>query len=220
MSYQTSPQIVALSVAHPPIALGPVPRTAAYYAAATEPEYKIEADQQNAPSVCIKTREGIYFDLLDPKQYEIRALDIATALSHLNRFVGHTPEPYSVGEHCLLVAALVERRFEDPQLTLAGLLHDATEAYLGDVSGLLKRTEALAGYREIEERLSRVIEKKFALPAGILEDRRVKQADKDAFEFECSAVRDASWRVAPPTRTIRDHYLRRLNELSHIARVS
>jgi hypothetical protein len=221
MTFQTSPQIQDLFRAKLPIDFMPRPIPLGVIDASVgEPAYLIPPDQEGAPAVCIKTREGIYFDLLDPKQYEIKILDIATALSHINRFVGHTPEPYSVGEHCLMVAALVERRFNDPQLTLAALLHDATEAYLGDVSGLLKKTDELSGYRAIEDRLSRVIEKKFALPAHILDDQRVKQADKDAFEFECSAVRDAPWRIATPPRTIRDQYIRRLNELSSIARTT
>lgn len=179
----------------------------------TEPQYMIPPDQEDAPAVCIKTTEGIYFDLLDPQQCDIKSYDIAHALSHINRFVGHTPEPYSVGEHCLLVSNLVERRTGNKKLALAGLLHDATEAYLGDVSGLLKKTEVLAGYRAIEDRLSRVIESRYNLPKGMLEDQRVKQADKDAFEFECSAVRDSSCRVAPDPKAVRGAWMDRLAQL-------
>jgi 5'-deoxynucleotidase YfbR-like HD superfamily hydrolase len=181
----------------------------------TEPQYLIPPDQADAPAVCIKTSEGIYFDLLNPQLCDIKSYDIAHGLSHLNRFVGHTPEPYSVGEHCLLVSNLVERRTGDKKLALAGLLHDATEAYLGDVSGLLKRTDALAGYRDIEDRLARVIEKRYNLPNCWLEHFKVKQADKDAFEFECSAVRDSMCRVAPTPKAVRQAWMDRLAQLYH-----
>ena len=177
-------------------------------------EYLIPPDQTGAPAVCIKMYpSGIYFDLLDPQLWDIKPSDIAHHLSLLNRFVGGTPSAYSVGEHCLLVSNLVERATGDRTLALAGLLHDATEGYLGDVSGLLKRTDDLAGYRTIEDRLSRVIEKRFVLPEGVLDDPIVKHYDKLAFEFECSAVRDAPWRIPPKAHSVKEGYLRRLGDL-------
>jgi hypothetical protein len=170
-----------------------------------------------APDVCIKTYpSGIYFDLLDPQVFDVKPGDIAHHLSLLNRFVGGTPTAYSVGEHCLLVSNLCERGTGDRTLALAGLLHDATEAYLGDVSGLLKKTDDLAGYREVEHRLSRVIEKRFGLADGMLDDPVVKHYDKLAFEFECSAVRDAPWRIPPTAASVKEGYLRRLGDLRPI----
>lgn len=167
-----------------------------------------------SPKVCIKTWPSkTYFDLLDPKEYEIKSVDIAHHLSMLNRFVGGTPQPYSVAEHCLNVSAMLERRHNNPRIELAGLLHDATEAYLGDVSGLLKKTDALAGYREIEDRLSRVIERRFGLNPHALEDPLVKQADRDAFDAECVFVRDNEARIPPAPSRVRELYLRRLGQL-------
>jgi 5'-deoxynucleotidase YfbR-like HD superfamily hydrolase len=167
------------------------------------------------PKVCIKTWPSkVYFDLLDPKVYDIKPVDIAHHLSMCNRFVGGTPQPYSVAEHCLNVSAMLERRFNDPMLELAGLLHDATEAYLGDVSGLLKKTDALSGYREIEDHLSRVIERRFGLESHALEDARVKQADKDCFDAECVFVRDNEARIPCDHTRVRELWLRRLGQLS------
>jgi hypothetical protein len=171
-------------------------------------------EDADTPKVCIRTWPSkVYFDLLDPKEYEIKSVDIAHHLSLLNRFVGGTPQAYSVAEHCLNVSAMLARRFNDPQIELAGLLHDATEAYLGDVSGLLKRVDELSGYRAIEDRLSRVIERRYGLPNAWLEHPDVKRADKDCFEAECVFVRDNNLRIAPSAVRVEQLWLRRLGEL-------
>lgn len=67
---------------------------------------------------------------------KVRVLDIAHALAKLNRFNGHTARLYSVAEHSLHVVTVMERELgvRDPAALLCGLMHDAHEAYLGDVS--------------------------------------------------------------------------------------
>lgn len=158
-------------------------------------------------------------DVLDADPLDIFGRDIAHHLSLLNRFGGGTPQPYSVLSHSLLVANIVERRFgamehrDRRPFTLGALLHDATEAYMQDVNGLLKKTDELAGYREIETRLSRVIENRFGLRPHLLEDPIIKNADKLAFEMECSFVRDSTSYVAPDPFKVRDEFYRRLTGL-------
>jgi hypothetical protein len=93
---------------------------------------------------------------LDPKEEEICIEDIAHALSMLCRFTGHSNYFYSVCEHSLLVASLLP-----DDLKLTGLLHDATEAYINDLSRPLKKS--LPEYKEIELRLQEVIARKFNL---------------------------------------------------------
>lgn len=97
---------------------------------------------------------------LDPKPEQIRIEDIAHALSNMCRFAGHTRRFYSVAEHSVRVARCVP-----PADALAGLLHDATEAYLVDVPRPIKGH--LAGYRAIEARLNAVIMARFGLPAEL-----------------------------------------------------
>jgi hypothetical protein len=87
----------------------------------------------------IETFGGKRFDLLDPKPEQVDLADIAHALARINRFTGHTSRCYSVAEHSIYVQALVARDHPKNILLLAhALLHDAEEAYVGDVSSPLK----------------------------------------------------------------------------------
>lgn len=129
-----------------------------------------------------QTFTGRQFWPLDPRAEDLDVRDIAHALACQNRFAGHARQPYSVGEHSLRVMYALDlepslglRRGNE--LRLAALLHDATEAYLVDVPRPVKRSPELAGYREAEERLARVIEQWARLPAGILDAPEVKRAD-------------------------------------------
>lgn len=81
------------------------------------------------------TASGKRFWPLDPRPEDVDVGDIAHALSNLCRFGGHTREFYSVAQHSVLVAQLVPSR-----LAMHALLHDAAEAYVGDMVRPLKRT--------------------------------------------------------------------------------
>lgn len=72
---------------------------------------------------------------------------IARALSRICRFGGHTREFYSVAQHSVHVSFLVPT-----QDALQALLHDAPEAYLGDIPRPLKKTPEFSAYREAEAR--------------------------------------------------------------------
>lgn len=91
----------------------------------------------------IITRSGRKFDLNNPTADMVDPADIAHSLSMQCRFNGHTSSFYSVAQHCNLVADLVPA--EDQ---LAALLHDATEAYVGDMVRPLKE-----GMRDYAERM-------------------------------------------------------------------
>lgn len=119
----------------------------------------------------IETFTGLAFHLLEPAQDEICIEDIAHALSQQCRYTGHTRRFLSVAEHSYNVSLLVP---ESDQLW--GLLHDASEAYIGDLSRPLKHsTPAGAPYLEIEDRIMREICRKFDLPFKM--PPSVKRAD-------------------------------------------
>ena len=77
---------------------------------------------------------GNYFDMLDPEHSEFTIEDIAQGLSNCCRFAGQCREFYSVAQHSVIISKIVR-----PEHALAGLMHDAAEAYLPDLSGPIKK---------------------------------------------------------------------------------
>ena len=93
----------------------------------------------------IYTATGHYVSLTEATPADISVLDIAHALSQICRFGGHTRQFYSVAQHSVGVADLLPQEFK-----LYGLLHDAAEAYLGDMVQPLKRMPHNSENRELE----------------------------------------------------------------------
>jgi hypothetical protein len=124
----------------------------------------------------IQTHSGIKFDLLAPTPDMVDINDIAHALSNICRFNGHVREFYSVAQHSVHVSRLVH-----PAWALTGLLHDATEAYVGDMVRPLKAL--LPDYKYAEERIWYVIVRKFDLPS-VIQPRSLKHADNVALMTE------------------------------------
>lgn len=86
----------------------------------------------------ILTHSATAFDLLKPHVDQVKTTDIAHALSNVCRFNGHCAWHYSVGQHSLLVAVIVEQLGGTRDEVLAGLMHDAAEAYITDLTRPLK----------------------------------------------------------------------------------
>ncbi len=101
---------------------------------------------------------GSFCKLFYPVARDIDIRVIEHALSNLCRFNGHTRDFYSVAQHSVLVSQQVP-----PEHALCGLLHDASEAYLGDVIRPIKYVEAMKIYRQTEEVWQRVIFERFGL---------------------------------------------------------
>lgn len=111
---------------------------------------------------------GRYFNLARPNPDDIEIHDIAHALANICRFTGHVRSFYSVAQHSVLVSYVVP-----PEYALQGLLHDAPEAYVGDVAAPLKAM--LPDYRAVERRVEMAVAERFGLPMDLHES--VKHAD-------------------------------------------
>lgn len=124
----------------------------------------------------IQTFTGRKFSFNDPQPEDICIEDIAHALSLCCRFTGHTIYHYSVSTHSRHVSDMLEWDNPDKRnrkLSLWGLMHDASEAYLTDVPRPIK--PFLPQYLEMEKRIQGAICDRFGLPRE--EPPRVKWAD-------------------------------------------
>lgn len=91
------------------------------------------APKAAAPAIWVQTHSGRAVDLINPQPWMIDFNDIAVHLSRINRFNGATADcAYSVAQHCAVGAKFLADR-KDETGARAFLLHDAHEAYIGDI---------------------------------------------------------------------------------------
>ena len=120
--------------------------------------------------VWIQTVSGKRVDLPTPKLDQIDINDIAYALAMKCRFNGQCRKFYSVAEHSVRVSWLLP-----PRLELAGLLHDANEAYLPDLPRPVK--ELIPDYKRVENLTEEAINKKYEIELSDEDKRQIKRAD-------------------------------------------
>lgn len=137
---------------------------------------------ENTDPNWMQLASGIRFWALNPDINFILLPDIAHSLAFQCRFGGHTRKFYSVAQHCILVSDLV--REDSVELKLAGLLHDATEAYLVDLPRPVKNQMPI--YKEVEDKLAALISKRFGLAPQLFID--VKKYDEEALSIEARSL--------------------------------
>lgn len=126
------------------------------------------------------TVSNTIFDFNNMDISAINIKDIACSLSKICRYNGQIPYFFSVAQHSLDVCNLV-----DDEYKLEALLHDASEAYLGDMITPLKNVNH--SYKEQQRKLEILIAKKFGFPESLSE--AVDLADKHALTYEFAYVR-------------------------------
>jgi hypothetical protein len=122
-----------------------------------------------------QTFTGRQYWPFDPRVGDFCIADIAHALSLIPRFGGHSKVAYSVGQHSLYVSYGCS-----PANALCGLMHDATEAYLGDMVQPFKR--GMYAYQHIEKLTWGKIAEQFGLPLDMPDE--VKRVDAIALVTE------------------------------------
>lgn len=135
----------------------------------------------------ITTFTGCHINPLLPDADDIHIEDIAHSLSLQCRANGHFPRFYTVAQHCLDCAIEAKHRKYSKKLQLACLLHDAAEAYFGDIPKPIK--QHFPEYERYEMKLLGVIYKKYL---GKLPSERewhiIWEIDRDLFFHEFLAI--------------------------------
>lgn len=135
----------------------------------------------------ILTRGGLLVDPFGLRVEDVRIEDIAHALSMLCRFNGHTKKFYSVAEHSVWVSRQVA-----PAYQRIALLHDAAEAYIGDIGGPWKSSvyiltaaanEPVEPLGLLEDKALRVIHEALGLPL-VTAVAQVREADLRMLQTE------------------------------------
>lgn len=131
----------------------------------------------------ITTYSGEDFSPLDPDISQIKINDIAHAVSLICRANGHFKRFFSVAQHSINCAIEAKARNCSKKVQLACLLHDASEAYISDITRPIKKH--LARYIEIENHLQELIYDKFI--DDLLTDdekKQIEQIDDDMLVCE------------------------------------
>ena len=144
-----------------------------------------------APGPYLQTVSGRFVNPFDPDPEQLDPGDIARALANICRFGGHCRPFYSVAQHSVIVSELVEQRGGDVEDVFAALMHDAAEAYLGDMPHPIKHRSPLgAAFKEAEDHLESVLRERFSIKADVPE---IKRIDRALLATERRSVSGESW---------------------------
>lgn len=147
----------------------------------------MEKKTMNANNMSIVTASGKTLDLEVPLISDIDAYDIARGLAHKGHFAGQTDKMFTIAEHCLLVAHIIEYgevpKQHEKTLILLALLHDAAEAYINDMLSPIKKYSSV--YKTFEFNIQVVIHAKYGV--GDVDNSLfhiIKSADNEAKQVE------------------------------------
>jgi uncharacterized protein len=113
-----------------------------------QPENPLHVGSTCSHSSWVEMASGKQVDLINPAHNQIDINDIAHHLAGIIRFSGLTRNGIgsSVAAHSIWVADYLYQRTRCPLLAMHGLLHDAHEAYTGDITSPVK---SVPGIREV-----------------------------------------------------------------------
>lgn len=133
----------------------------------------------------IRTYSGRFLNITVPSKEDIFPVDIAIGLSRACRFAGHTKKWYSVADHSMWCMHRATKLYpENTDLHFAMLMHDAHEAYLGDMAtptALALGEEFFHIWECAKNRIQQVVNEKYEI---ICSPAIMKQIDREALEYE------------------------------------
>ena len=128
------------------------------------------------------TSTGRKFFPLDPRPEDVDIRDIARGLSMTCRYAGQVKRFYSVAEHCYHVSVHVPKEF-----ALEGLLHDSSEAYIGDMIRPLKHQPEMREFHRAEASIEYAVTERFRL-RSVVAHEAVKEIDNRILVNEIKAL--------------------------------
>lgn len=133
------------------------------------------------------THSGRRIDIENISADDIFIDDIAHHLTKICRYGGalDLDKHYSVAQHSIMLAKYAKREDYSEHIQRLLLMHDATEAYLGDIVNGLKRL--LPDYKSIEWDVMNIIYDKYDLYTTTYTDMIVKELDTRILLDECLA---------------------------------
>ncbi len=174
----------------------------------------------------MQTLWGNEYDPLNPDETLIYTKEVAHSLAMQCRFNGHVKQFYSVAQHSVLVSNLLEDWGAPLEVIKQGLLHDAAEAYTGDVISPIK--QELPNLQIIEEYNHQAVARRFGLDypfhsdvkradiTMLLTERRdlMRKPPRPWFNNEHSFILPG-WEIGPELqwREARDQFMDRFSEL-------
>lgn len=154
----------------------------------------------------IPTRTGNGFFIIDPKPEDVRLEDIAYGLAHTYRYGGQV-EPITVAEHSVLVSLIIEILWPESNKMLAGLMHDACEAYTHNIQAPVRRFIKVdrpdgiqITWGDLERRINQAVAKSIGLDVHYYAAPEVGAADIVALCLEksqCGSIRTRKWGLPP-----------------------
>lgn len=141
----------------------------------------------------IQVAAGRYLDIAAPRPSDITIDDIALSLSRECRFGNFTRAFYSVAQHSVNVSAQLRAMGAEREVCLIGLLHDAHEAYIGDVPTPHKRAYG-DRFTQVEAALALTVCTRFNVLAPSQWPVVVHEADDRLLHAEAQRlVPDCDW---------------------------
>lgn len=154
----------------------------------------------------IPTFSGRGFHPLDPRVNEVCIEDIARGLAYKFRYGGHC-RAITVAEHSLVVGQIIRTLWPDSNKALAGLLHDACEAYTHDIQAPVRKflkvelpSGVMISWGDMERRINQIVAKALNIDPNFYSAPEVRAADILAAALEkdqCDNLRPGNWGLPP-----------------------